>query len=296
MGRTVDKCVCCNGSQLASNPALWMPFIADRALGLPPLTITQQMGFRSIESGIAYAMCKSLHCQTCGHLFVDYRFNQSEMVNLYTDYRGREYSSHRNIYEPGYKCQNESLVQGNAYNHIVEGFLSEFLPDTNITILDWGGDTGKNTPFRSKSSLIHIYDPSNKPAELQSAVNIFASKDFLDSYQLVVLANVLEHVPFPEDTLKELLNRMTSKTILYVEVPYEKIQACAQKDPPYSLQAQKLHWHEHISFFSESSLREVLQRCGLHILKVSAVEIDCASTGVSFTNILQAACRLCSKN
>lgn len=96
----------------------------------------------------------------------------------------------------------------------MEGFLSEFLPSTNIAILDWGGDTGKNTPFRSKSSLIHIYDPSNKPVEIKSAVNIYASKDFLDSCQFMISANVLEHAPFPEKTLNKMLGYMTSKSIL----------------------------------------------------------------------------------
>lgn len=292
MGKTIDKCCCCNSAILASNPALWMPFVADRALGLPPLNITNEMGFRSLENGTAYAMCKSLHCQSCGHLFVDYRFDESEMTNLYSGYRGMEYSSLRSKYEPGYQAQNESLAQGNTYNHLVEGFLSGFLRGTDISILDWGGDTGINTPFGGRSSVIHIYDPSNKPVELKTAVNIYVDKNFLDSYELVVLANVLEHVPFPHETLNELHGFMTSDTVLYVEVPFEKIQASAQKVPPYSLEAQKLHWHEHINFFSEFSLQNVLQRSGFQILGMSVAEIDSGSIGVSFTSILQAACRL----
>lgn len=269
-----------------------MPFVADRALGLPPLTITNEMGFRSLENGIAYAMCKSLHCQTCGHLFVDYRFDEVELMNLYRNYRESEYSLLRSKYESGYNSQNDSLVQGNTYNHLVEAFLSDFLRGTDISILDWGGDTGINTPFGDRSSVVHIYDPSNKPVELESAVNIYANKGFLDSYQLVVLANVLEHVPCPDETLKELLGFMTSDTVLYVEVPFEKIQARAQKEPPYSLESQKLHWHEHINFFSELSLQNVLQRSGFQILSMSVAEIDSGSIGVSFNSILQAACRV----
>ena len=116
-----------------------MPFIADRALGLPPLIINKEMNFRSIDNSVAYAMWKSLHCSTCGHLFVDYRFNESEMMRLYSDYRGREYSLLRNKYEPGYLSQNKTLVNGNTYKHVVENFLSDLLPVMNLTILDWGG-------------------------------------------------------------------------------------------------------------------------------------------------------------
>lgn len=273
-----------------------MPFIADRALGLPPLTIRTEMGFRSIDNGIGYAMCKSLHCATCGHLFVDYRFNEVEMTRLYSGYRGREYSLLRNKYEPGYLSQNETLVNGNNYKHVVENFLSDLLPFTNLTILDWGGDTGRNTPFGSKASVVHIYDPSSKPVELENAVNILSSNHFLDSYQLVVLANVLEHIPFPADMLSDLKRYMVSSSILYVEVPYETIQVNALNEPPYSLGAMKYHWHEHINFFSKSSLLEVLHASGLEIVKIAAIEVDCESTGVSFTNILQAVCRLSEKS
>jgi hypothetical protein len=292
MGITVDKCVCCGSSELASNPALWMPFIADRALGLPPLVITKEMGLRTIKDGVAYAMCKTLHCRSCGHLFVDYRFNENEMTKLYNDYRGLAYSTDRSKYEPGYQVQNTALSERNSYIDVVEEFLSEFLPKGEISILDWGGDTGKNTPFSTRASVIHIYDPSNKSVELDGASNIYETKHFLSSYQLVVLANVLEHIPFPENTLKDLLDHMARETILYLEVPYEGIQASASQDPPYSLQTQRVHWHEHINLFSSLSLRRILERCGLRILKLSSAQINTGNSGVSFTSILQVACSL----
>ena len=261
-------------------------------MGLPPLRITKEMGFRSLEDGTAYAMCTSLHCQSCGHLFVDYRFNDLEMMNLYADYRGEEYTMLRNLYEPGYQDQNDALSRGNDYNALVEDFLSGLLPKSKLAILDWGGDTGKNTPYHLQAGLVHIFDPSNKPIELANATNIYSTKEFLDRYDLVVIANVLEHLPFPLDTLNELKQLMSKQTVLYVEVPHERIQAEADAFPPYALKHQKLHWHEHINLFSRYSLQSLLRQNGLSVLRSAVQNINCGATGVSFSSILQFACRL----
>jgi hypothetical protein len=75
-----------------------MPFVAHRAMGIPPLIIDASWGLRTIPPGTGYSTCKSLHCNACGHLFVDYRFNEEEMLSLYTDYRGEEYTSLRDGY------------------------------------------------------------------------------------------------------------------------------------------------------------------------------------------------------
>jgi len=109
MGSTVDYCLCCGSRDLIANPAIWMPFIADRAMGLPPMEITDAMQLRTIKKGTGYALCKSLFCKSCGHLFANYRFDDEEMSQLYKDYRGREYCSLRAQYEPGYASQNSAL-------------------------------------------------------------------------------------------------------------------------------------------------------------------------------------------
>jgi len=88
---------------------------------------------------------------------------------------------------------------------------------------------------------MNIYAPSSKPVELENAVNILSSNHFLDLYQLVVLANVLEHIPFPADMLGNLKRYMISSSILFVEVTYETIQVSALKETPYSLGAMKFH-------------------------------------------------------
>lgn len=292
MGTTVVNCVCCGSKELHSNQAIWMPFVADRALGLPPLAITQDLGFRSIGEGTGYAMCKTLLCKNCGHLFSNYRFDDNEMSQLYSNYRGHAYAELRESYEPGYSLQNEALAQGNHYVDIVEDFLGAFVSSSNLSILDWGGDTGKNTPFVKAAEVVHIYEPSGVKPQVTNAINVKNEAEFLQSYDLIVLSNVLEHIPFPAHTIEAILPYMSEKTTAYVEVPFEKLQQKADSGIQASSKPQegKRHWHEHINFFSRASLLHLIEAADLKVLKISASEVNRGCSNVSSSSILQAAC------
>jgi hypothetical protein len=65
-----------------------MPFVAHRVFGWEPVEITEDWGLKTINNGMAYSVRNSLLCDNCGHLFLDIRFNESEMNSLYEGYRG----------------------------------------------------------------------------------------------------------------------------------------------------------------------------------------------------------------
>lgn len=264
MGTTVDRCVCCGSPDLESSTALWMPFVSHRAMDLPPLTIDRGLGLATIPEGRAYALCKSLMCRRCGHLFADYRFSDSEMDRLYADYRGDAYSELRELYEPGYSERNRVICEGISYMPEVENFLADFVPENDLRVLDWGGDTGTNTPFADRRIILHIFDPSAKETELADSVAFSNLPTQEVEYDLIVLSNVLEHMPFPAETLNAIRPFMTSETTLYVEVPLETLQQ-GVKGPPYSGAAKKKHWHEHINFFTPTSMEILLDNSGLSI-------------------------------
>lgn len=271
MGRTVENCVCCRSDDLESSPALWMPFVSHKAMNLPPMRIDSGFGLRTIPEGTGYALCKSMMCRMCGHLFVDYRFSDAEMSNLYQDYRGAYYTELRERYEPGYIERNRVICEGISYVTEIEAFLADFVPDSGITILDWGGDTGTNTPFPKRRSLLHIYDPSAKNAGDEGAVSFSSIPKPPIAYDLIVLSNVLEHIPFPNETLSAIKPFMSSKTTLYVEVPLEGLQRDAM-GPPYVGAASKKHWHEHINFFTKDSMNTLLLNAGFSIASASVVD------------------------
>ena len=258
-----SHCVCCGSADLQRSPAVLMPFIAHRIYQWAPVVIDASWGLNTIRSGHAYALCHSLLCQACHLLFLDIRFSDAELSRLYQDYRGGEYTALRDRYEPGYKARNEGLTQGIRYLDAVESFLAPHLPDT-MSLLDWGGDTGVNTPFKlNPANTIHLYDISG--AETTGRISKVSRQTAAqNAYDLVVCSNVLEHVPYPKDLLDDIQSVMQPSTVLYLEVPRENL--VRENPDPASLLGKKRHWHEHINFFSEASLKALLQGSGLSVL------------------------------
>ena len=241
---------------------------------------------QTIPLGYAYALCNSLLCSKCGLLFLDIRFSELEMARLYKNYRDEAYSTLRELYEPGYRLRNEGMIQGVNYLQEVEGFLRPYLPNT-LRVLDWGGDSGINTPFKEgEDNEIHIYDISGIEAnEKFHKVSIETAKHF--KYDLIVCSNVLEHIPYPSQMLSEIKTMMSDGSVLYIEVPLEN--HVKEFSDTRLLLEKKRHWHEHINFFSENALRMLVFNLGFEML---SFEIKIFKQNNKLYNIFMLACRL----
>lgn len=281
--RTASQCVCCGGVKLDSSPAILMPFIAHRIFGWAPVVIDEFWGLKTIANGTAYTICKSLYCLNCGFLFLDMRFSDKELDALYTGYRDQAYTDLRESYEPGYTERNDFLKSGVPYIEEIEQFLAPHV-QLPVSILDWGGDTGKNTPFKRNNTSIDIYDISNK-AVLPSASIVSKEEAFSKQYDLVVCCNVLEHVPYPSIIIEDIKHTMNARSVLYIEVPYEDLMRTTSTNP----HLKKKHWHEHINFFSEQSLIQLIQNCGLEVLAINKL---CTEKKTNSAYVFQLACQL----
>jgi hypothetical protein len=281
--RIASKCVCCNSDELTSSPAILMPFIADRVFGWKPVIIDESWGLKSIKIGSAYSICNSLQCSQCGLLFLDMRFTDNELKKLYKNYREKEYVDLRDFYEPGYKERNNELALGINYTNKIEQFLQPFLP-SSPRVLDWGGGTGLNTPFKEKNKLFDIYE-IGESALIPGAQSISKKEIANKNYDLVVLSNVLEHVPYPIELLLDIKNMIQGEAVLYIEIPFEDIMKSQKTNPHYF----KKHWHEHINFFSEQSIIKLINRCDLKLLSMNQLQ---ASAGGASNYLIQIACEL----
>ena len=257
--KLAKRCVACDGDRLEHVPAVLMPFVADRIFGWRPTEISPEWGLRDIPAGMASSVCKTMMCEDCGMLFLDMRFDDEEMAALYADYRGEAYTTARDRFEPGYTARNDILLEGSAYVDQIEAILEPYLGATP-RVLDWGGDTGVNTPFRSRAKQHDVYDISNRPmVEGARAIDLDAVKT--NVYDLIVFSQVLEHVPYPRESLREIANTMRPETVLYVELPHEEVVRLS--DDPAQRLNRKRHWHEHINFFTPSALNAVFADVGL---------------------------------
>lgn len=264
-----QDCVCCSSPRLSASPAVLMPFVAHRVFGWRPVEITEEWGLRTISSGMAYSICNSLRCEDCGHLFLDMRFTEEQMMSLYQNYFDEDYARLRESYEPGYLARNEKLLARIPYLDKIEAFLAP-LTRQRPTILDWGGGRGQNTPFANTRERLFLYDISGAPP-VEGAVIVDSTSALDAQYDLVICSNVLEHVSYPQDLMRSLRQTLNPQTVLYLEVPYEPVQRRAN-DGPEALQ-RKRHWHEHVSFFSHRSLRTLIEDADLDILKWELVDV-----------------------
>lgn len=272
MPRIATRCICCDNPALERQSAVLMPFVAQRAFGWTRCEVTADWGLRDLPTGHAHALCSTLHCSDCGLVFLDMRFDDDEMARLYHDYRGTDYEALRESLEPGYALRNQRLVAGDAHIPAVESFLRAWVP-TQPAILDWGGDTGLNTPLRQQARRHDVLEISGKPL-VAGAAAVDEAGLAGSVYDLIVLSHVLEHVPEPAELLRRIRGVMPpagSATRLYVEVPFEPLMRAATTDP--QAWRRKRHWHEHVNFFSAESLERLFAGCGLRPLAASQIDL-----------------------
>ncbi|NEU12965.1 class I SAM-dependent methyltransferase [Methylobacterium sp. BTF04] len=260
--KIAKRCVCCGGERLVASPAILMPFLAHRIFGWDSTEVTAAWNLRDLAPGRVYSLCKTLDCAACGAIFLDMRFDDEEMGALYHAYRGPDYCAMRERFEPGYARRNAALAEGSPSLPQIETLLAPHL-GPRPRVLDWGGDTGLNTPFRGRCAAHHIYDISDKPV-IAGAERVGLEQARAGRYDLVVSAHVLEHVSDPTGLLREMTSAMTRETILYLEFPHEELMRRADRDDRASA---KRHWHEHINFFSEAAIDAMTARAGLAVLE-----------------------------
>ena len=280
-------CPCCESDNIEKSAAILMPFMSKMLFDYDVFEIDESWNLYGISDSRNYMPCKSAQCQNCGFLFSDMRFDNCEMLNLYSNYRECKYTEIRDFYEPGYKDRQTYLDKVVGYKKDIENFLSFIKP--NPLILDWGGDDGKNTPFLETASKIYIYELTDKT--LQNNCEKIAHKDIQNhNYDLVVCSNVLEHVSHPKDILLDVASSLKEETVLYLEIPCENLMI--RNPESLEIYKEKKHWHEHINFFSEKSLQLLIDSCGLEIVKNEIFSFQKAIEYLHFNNLYMLACKV----
>jgi len=272
--RLAKRCVACDGDRLGHVPAVLMPFVADRIFGWRPTEISPEWGLRDIPAGMACSICKTMMCEDCGMLFLDMRFDDEEMAALYADYRGEAYTRERDRFESGYAARNAIMLEGSAYIGQIEAILEPYL----------GVLTPVSPPQSSTRAMQHdVYDISNRPM-VEGARSVDLDTVKASVYDLIVFSHVLEHVPYPRESLREIANAMRQETILYVEVPHEEVVRLSEN--PAQRLDRKRHWHEHINFFTPSALDAVFEDVGLSIIERQSFPIAAAGKNSHVFSIL----------
>jgi hypothetical protein len=203
------KCVACGSREISIYPARIAPFVASR------LWKSQKIPSHLVR------------CQQCLFTFFNPRFDESENSCLYKDYRGLDYQRERQRYEPFYTKEfNEAL--GNNSKEIqdrrenISALIKKHVRVADVNcVLDFGGDRGQFIPEEFSAKERFVYDISGiKPME---GITTISDYSLLQNYsfQFVMCCHVLEHISYPLDMLKQILELGDSGTVFYFEVPFE---------------------------------------------------------------------------
>lgn len=117
---------------------------------------------------------------------------------------------------------------------------------------------------------VAIHDISGV-SPLKNATSVSLEEIPSTNWNLITSMQVLEHVPYPAELLLEVKRFMSKETLLYVEVPHEKIM---REDLNSDLVSKKRYWHEHINFFSESGVKALFSNVNLKILDILRLPIN----------------------
>jgi len=147
-------------------------------------------------------------------------------------------------------------------------------------VLDHGGDHGDLVIGLVEGAEPYVYDISGvDPAPGVKAIDDPAAC----KADLIINSNVLEHVGFPRRLVTEILRAAPDQGLVFLEVPCEfatgssrilrrvaQIAIMAAYRPrlaKYLLQRAALYMmHEHINYYTEKSLTELMQRSGGTVL------------------------------
>ena len=191
------------------------------------------------------------------------------MNRYYTNYQGDEFIEQRVKFEPSFRSRllqrsnnNYFRLRGESitYTNVINDLIKEFVKSTDIKVLDFGGGTGSNSPFRGDAviDLIELGDEDQTRN--------------LRSYDVVSILNVLEHVMDPIDVLRRAGGFAKQRSgLVAIEVPFESFM----QEQNLSVGVKKKIWTEHVNCFSKKGLEKCMNLAGLEIIK----EVSLINTG-----------------
>lgn len=264
--KITNKCPICTSKNIKKKPAILMPFIAKRIFDWESIKIDKELGLRTIKTGNAYCVCNSCLCEKCNFIYLDMRFDDEEMKNLYYNYRGEEYNMQREFFEPGYTIRDSLLKKKIHYLDEIEKFILQNTSTTIHSLLDWGGEQGTNTPFQDNAKINKfVYDLSDKDS-LFPQIKKIENIDDGQGYDLITCMHVLEHTPEPLKELIKIRKNLKKNGYIYIEVPRENL-TIDYSDPLERLN-NKHHWHEHINFYDFKSLEFLVKKADLELIAI----------------------------
>lgn len=161
---------------------------------------------------------KLVICSECNAAGFTETYDDLQMINLYSGYRGSEYTKKRRKYETWYSSDYNEAHESDLFISNRISKIQEFIQEQDVSdiysILDVGGDRGQYIPKFENVRTKFVLEKSNR--ELVSGVSRVSELEQLDAVDLVIYAHILEHVNNP---LAEIEKLSKKSRYIYIEVP-----------------------------------------------------------------------------
>lgn len=266
----IEKCPVCGSSSLKKSKAAIHPFLAER-----------------IWDGKVEETTLS-ECKNCSFVFFNARLSDKETRALYQDYRNQKYQEQRNKYEWWYTKEANESIGKNKYEIINRKVNLGKIIEKNIdfkeirSVMDFGGDMGQFIPDLLSGTDRCVYEISDVQA-LKGIKKMTQIKNLKKKFDFVMCCHVIEHVSFPKETVQQIKQLLSNKGYAYFECPNMPPLIIALKRMRVTCIAagfmcyagelveeiksgEKFQMHEHINFFSEKSLRTLLEKNGFKVI------------------------------
>jgi len=200
-------------------------------------------------------------CENCGQVQTISKTDPKERYSLY-DY---SYTS------------SNSKVSREHWKEYAETIFKKFNLDKNSLVVEVGSNDGYLLKcFKAHNQRVIGVDASEYIAELaeksgiKTIVGLFdynLSQDIVRKYSnadLVVANNVFNHSEDPISFTKGVSNLLKKDGYFVFELPYWK----------NSIDSQKIDqvYHEHVSYFTAKSSKNIMERCGFDIVDIEVVD------------------------
>ncbi len=188
-------------------------------------------------------------CRKCGFLFQKTPLDQASLMTYYASSEQR-------------RTRDLEDIDRDVFQQQIQ-FLAREIPEAPQHVLEIGPDTGTFLDVvRSRWNCETYYEEANQEAcqILDTAtphLNVSSQDESaLGGFDGIILRHILEHVPDPVHWLRSLAKRLSEKGVLFIEVP------------DWTLLDQDTGFisFEHVSYFTQGSLSQLLQRAGYAVV------------------------------
>jgi SAM-dependent methyltransferase len=213
------------------------------------------------------------HCNACGHVATAPRLQESDMPVLYGTYYPRKSISAEDVAREAAKSRRPFASLRRWWNGTDN--QGQYSVRAGETMLDVGCGSGVSL-LEAQASGASAYgieaDPNVKPIAAAMGLNIhFGSlrdQPFSEQrFDLVVMNQVIEHLPEPDVGLRMLSERLKPKGRMVIVFP-NKASLWRRL-----FGSRWINWHipYHLHHFDRGSFARMAQRCGLEIVRIHTI-------------------------